>query len=252
MAEDEVKKNVESVFSEIDKFIDSVLKEEEIEERLIDYYDKFGHELRERVGKADNFTGLTEYLLFKVVLMKLKKELKTEFPAVQEEGSAGDKKEQTKSFYSEELKIRLTHDIIIKNHLSSRFKNYNRRPDITVIKESEDGNKELNELVAVFEIKTTMPDKKGAFEKSMNKLSEFITEVGNSSPLIFYVTFFQAPDFQKLVHSEKLEELKKLIEQSKQKMFIIMKEWRKEEGSIWERQISLNEAIEKIVEEIKK
>lgn len=241
-----IKENIRFVFNKLDEFVESVLKKERIEEHLIDYYLKFGNELRERIGKAAGFTGLTEYLFFRVVLRKLETELKTNFLPVPEENSAGNKEEKTKSFYSEKLKVRLTHDIKIQGYFNTK-----QQPDISIMRKRENDNKQVNELVAVFEIKTVIPDKLSKFKESIEKLSG-LTKIGNAPPYIFYITFFPAPDFQASIHSEKLEELKKLIELSKQKTFIIMNEWKKEEGGIWERQISLNEAIEKIVAEIRK
>ena len=193
MEEDEVKKNVESVFSEIDKFIDSVLKEEKIEERLIDYYTEFYDKMKEKVGTSSGFFGISEYLFFRAVLRSLEEKLNIQFKEVGSEynkywqhdknGKRTQKESNTFSFYSQyQFKIRMTHSISIKQineDLKKSFQNI-KRPDIAIIKND-------NELVAVFEIKIEKVSP-SAFEKSIKDFEDLKNL--SPRPLIFYIIFW--------------------------------------------------------------
>lgn len=135
---------VANTFASFDEYIKRCLGDSHAEDALIDAYFEFWMGLKKRVGTASGFTGLSEYLFFRYILMSLE----------QHTGQLFIPAERTKDTYIfRSSSLMLTHDVNIADFVNVK----NQKADIAVFSIEE---KNHYHLLACFEIKTYVEDRK--------------------------------------------------------------------------------------------
>ncbi len=126
----------DKIFEILDEIIVDFIGKEHAERRLTATYFEFWTTLKEQVGTASGFTGLSEYLFFWYILKYIENELNLEFHPHKETPD-------TFSFRSKE--VAMTHDIEISKFIDVK----NQKTDIAIFTIVNNDYK----LIAAFQLK---------------------------------------------------------------------------------------------------
>ncbi|MCP3682889.1 MAG: hypothetical protein GY861_09385 [bacterium] len=235
---------VENVFDCIDKQIREALDKSNMEcdKALWEIYNTFSLELKKIKGTSSGFSGLSEYIFFKALLLQLEaKGFKLE-PSDKAYIEGKQKEDRTYCFISEDKTVIVTHDLSIYPKVQNQIflerkvpKNHGRsiKPDIAVFKKKNG----KYEPVAVFEIKIYCVNA-DSLEKDIEKMGKFVGEGLKFSIL-------SIPP--KKNYTSTVKEANK-----SQVKFIINPSYDKDGKCPLDNKICFKKAVDKVVEELKR
>ena len=158
----------DKIFEILDEIIEDFIGKEHAERGLTATYFEFGTTLKEQVGTASGFTGLSEYLFFRYILKYIEDELNLNFHPHKETPD-------TFSFRSKE--VAMTHDIGISKFIDVK----NQKTDIAIFTIVNNDYK----LIAAFQLKIyiSSPD---VLQNDLLKLEDLGEK---TSALLFEILF---------------------------------------------------------------
>ena len=207
-----IEATIKRFYDDIDSEIIGLLDHPKPEDKLIDLYWDISNAAKERVGTSSGYTGFSELLFFRYILLYLERAMDCRFQAHQET-------ESTRSFRAKD--IILTHDIGISRFLDNVK---DQRTDITIMRTGPGGN----ELLAAFQIKIYISSP-SALRDDIEKLRDLLE---NTEAKVYEIIF--------LGPSRKgAEELREFCREFDGRAFVIGKE---DIGC----NVSVREAVERV------
>ena len=227
-----MQQQVNELFAKLDTLIDTLSKDNGQLKGVDELYLKFRNRLKSDVGTSSGFTGLSEYLITRLLKRHLERNLQITF----------ESKEQTRDIYQfyekrNNVDVLLWHGANVRDILKL---NRNIHPDLAVLTKDA---KNQHKLHAVFEIKIYKVSPK-SFENSIKNLKAIQKKSKNT--LFFVVVLFAISAYKKR------GKFMKFLEKNPDKAFLIQETNSKVHSEIkQESQIKLDDAFQKISNQIR-